>query len=153
MTKHKFNFKKKLIVAFSKFHEFILLSSKGKLMKSLAGYDMLLLETTGRVSGSKRRTPLLYLKEEKTSFLCVASFGGSHSHPDWFLNIRSNPKAQILIKSCWTKVYATILENQDRKKAWNKLTEYYPSFNNYQSKTKRIIPVVQFTLENKHLID
>ena len=117
-------------------------------MKSLAGYDMLLLETTGRVSGSKRHTPLLYLKKEKTSLLCVASFGGSHSHPDWFLNIRRNPKAQILIKSSWAPVNATILENQDREKAWNKLTEYYPSFNKYQSKTKRIIPVVQFTLEN-----
>ena len=125
-----------------------MLKSKGKLMKSLAGYDMLLLETTGRVSGSKRRTPLLYLKEEKTSLLCVASFGGSHSHPDWFLNIRSNPKAQILIKSSWTTVNATILESMDREKAWNKLTEYYPSFNKYQNNTKRIIPVVQFTLEN-----
>ncbi len=148
MTKHKFNFKKTLIVAFSKFHEFILLSSKGKLMKSLVGYDMLLLETTGRVSGSKRRTPLLYLKEEKTSFLCVASFGVSHSHPDWFLNIRNNSKAQILIESSWTTVNANVLEGQDREKAWNKLTEYYPSFNKYQNKTERIIPVVQFTLEN-----
>ena len=148
MTKHKFNFKKTLIVAFSKFHEFILLSSKGKLMKSLAGYDMLLLETTGRVSGSKRRTPLLYLKEEKTSFLCVASFGGSHSHPDWFLNIRNKSKAQILIESSWTTVNANVLEGQDREKAWNKLTEYYPSFNKYQNKTERIIPVVQFHLED-----
>ena len=148
MTKHKFNFKKTLIVAFSKFHEFILLSSKGKLMKSLAGYDMLLLETTGRVSGSKRRTPLLYLKGKKTSFLCVASFGGSHSHPDWFLNIRNNSKAKILIESSWTTVNANVLEGQDREKAWNKLTEYYPSFNKYQNKTERIIPVVQFTLEN-----
>ena len=148
MTNHKLNFKKTLIVAFSKFHEFILLSSKGKLMKSLAGYDMLLLETTGIVSGSKRRTPLLYLKEEKTSFLCVASFGGSHSHPDWFLNIRNNSKAQILIESSWTTVNANVLEGQDREKAWNKLTEYYPSFNKYQNKTERIIPVVQFTLEN-----
>ena len=140
--------KKSLIVAFSKFHEFIMLKSKGKLMKSLAGYDMLLLETTGRVSGSKRRTPLLYLKEEKTSLLCVASFGGSHSHPDWFLNIRNNSKAQILIESSWATVNANVLEGQDREKAWNKLTEYYPSFNKYQSKTERIIPVVQFDLED-----
>ena len=148
MTKHKFNFKKTLIVSFSKFHEFILLASKGKLMKSLAGYDMLLLETTGRVSGSNKRTPLLYLKKDKASLLCVASFGGSHTHPDWFLNIRSDPRAQILIKSSWTAVNANVLEGLDRKEASDKLSEYYPSFNKYQSKTKRIIPVVQFDLVN-----
>ena len=148
MINHKSDLKKTLIIAFSKFHEYILLASKGKLMKSLAGYDMLLLETTGRVSGSKRRTPLLYLKANKKSFLCVASFGGSNSHPDWFLNILSNPRVQILIDSSWATGNASVLESRDREEAWDKLTEYYPSFNKYQNKTKRIIPVVQFTLEN-----
>jgi deazaflavin-dependent oxidoreductase (nitroreductase family) len=53
------------------------------------GTTVLLLTTTGRNSGAKRTTPLIYQRHGDT-YLVVASNGGGDP-PGWFLNLQDDP--------------------------------------------------------------
>jgi len=59
------------------------------------GRLVLLLTTTGRVSGLPRVTPLQYEKIEED--IVVASARGSQA--DWFRNIQANPNVCVRVKS------------------------------------------------------
>ena len=59
------------------------------------GRIVLLLTTTGRVSGLPRVTPLQY--EEIEGAIYVASARGTQA--DWFKNIRANPQVRVRVKS------------------------------------------------------
>ena len=112
-------------------------------MNSLMGLDMLLLSTTGRRTGDAKDTPLLYI-EETGQYYCVASFGGSDRHPQWFLNLVANPRVTLLIKRRYFSAVAYVMSGQERSRIWQKLVEYYPAFARYQKRTERIIPVIRF---------
>jgi len=137
------NFQSLLIVAFSKFHSMMLRLTRGKFMGKLVGLDMLLLTTVGRKTGKKRYTPLLFKKIDG-HYYCVGSFGGSHTAPQWYRNILSNPNVEILAEGKFLNVTAVILEDYLKAKAWESLIGIYPNFQKYQDKTDRVIPVIKF---------
>ena len=112
-------------------------------MHSLLGIDILLLATKGRRTGRFRRTPLLYM-ESNGQYYCVASFAGSDSHPDWYLNLVAHPNVQLLVRSRQLPALAYVLSGRDRMEIWEKLVEYYPPFASYQERTERTIPVIRF---------
>lgn len=113
-------------------------------MSSLMGLDMLLLETTGRRTGNRIHTPLLYLADREGNYICAASFGGSNSHPSWFLNIEKSKHVHLQVGNKTVPASANILESQERDKAWDRLVNVYPPFAKYQNATARLIPVVRF---------
>ncbi len=51
----------------SAFHTFVYRATRGLLGRRIVDNDMLLLTTTGRVSGRLHTVPLLYLREGETS--------------------------------------------------------------------------------------
>jgi deazaflavin-dependent oxidoreductase (nitroreductase family) len=56
------------------------------------GTPLLLLTTTGKKSGQRRQTPLLYQREGDRLFLVASNFGQS-MHPAWSLNLLADPNA------------------------------------------------------------
>jgi len=60
------------------------------------GHTILLLTTTGRKSGQPRETAL-YTFPDQEDYIVVASNVGKEIHPGWYLNLRENPDASILI--------------------------------------------------------
>jgi len=141
----RFISRSKLIVWFSKFHYAVMKFSGGRLLNSLMGLDMLLLETMGRKSGKRRLTPLLYVNDDENGYLCVASFGGNSQHPEWFKNVRDSKYAVLKIKTGSVPVSVRILEGDERLSAWTKVTKYYPPYKKYQGRTSRTIPIVKFS--------
>ena len=113
-------------------------------MTSLAGLDMLVLETIGRRTGDRIRTPLLYLTDTEGNYICAASYGGSNNHPSWFLNIVKSRTVHLQIGNKTVIASADILESQERDEAWSWLVDVYPPFAKYQNSTTRTIPVVRF---------
>jgi deazaflavin-dependent oxidoreductase (nitroreductase family) len=86
-----------LFRAFVKVHVALYRARGGRLGGRLGkGVPVLLLTTTGRKTGKRRTTPLLYV-EEADRYVVVASVGGAPSHPAWYLNLRSNPAATIQV--------------------------------------------------------
>jgi deazaflavin-dependent oxidoreductase (nitroreductase family) len=105
------------------------------------GIPVCLLTTTGRKTGQLRTAPLLFL-EDDGKVLLVASQGGLPKHPLWFRNIVANPEVTVQIRSDIRQLKARVATDAERARYWPKLTAMYPDFDNYQSWTDRVIPVV-----------
>lgn len=107
----------------------------------LQGAPVALLTTTGRKTGEPRVSPLLYLREGNRIVL-VASKGGSASNPMWYLNLKANPKVSVQIKDEVLTLTARDATEEERADYWPKMAAMYTSFDDYQSWTDRVIPVV-----------
>ena len=107
---------------------------------------VLLLTTTGRKSGKKRTTPLLYV-EDAGRYVIIASVGGAPRHPAWYLNLRDNPAATIEIGRRTLAVTAETASPEERARLWPLATQMYSGYDDYQAKTSREIPVVVLTPE------
>lgn len=115
--------------------------SNGKFGGTFQKAPVALLTTTGRKSGEPRVSPLLYLREEDRVIL-VASKGGSDKHPQWYLNLKANPKVSVQIKDEVLQLQARDATEAERAEYWPKLNAMYPAFDDYRSWTDRVIPVV-----------
>ncbi len=109
--------------------------------KFLQGAPVALLTTTGRKTGEPRVSPLLYLREGNRIVL-IASKGGSASNPMWYLNLKANPKVSVQIKDEVLNLTARDATEEERARYWPKMAAMYTSFDDYQSWTDRVIPVV-----------
>jgi deazaflavin-dependent oxidoreductase (nitroreductase family) len=105
------------------------------------GTTILLLTTTGRKSGEQRTTPLIH-RTDADRWIIIASKGGTPEHPDWFKNLEADPEAEIEVLAQRIPVRASVAEGDERERLWKLMTEVWPDYDEYQSKTERTIPVV-----------
>jgi deazaflavin-dependent oxidoreductase (nitroreductase family) len=105
------------------------------------GTQTLLLTTTGRKSGESRTTPLIYAPEGD-SFVIVASKGGADEPPAWYLNLSDDPEVEVQVKADRFKVRARTASAEEKPALWKKMVAEWPSYDEYQRKTDREIPVV-----------
>ena len=130
-----------LIRFMSSTHAFWYQLSGGIIGGSVFGAPVLILTHTGRKSGRRRTSPLIYL-QDGDNFVIVASKGGSDNHPVWFLNLRAHPDAEVLIGRNKTRVRADVASDEERARLWPLLVQLYKSYDEYQKSTSRKIPVV-----------
>src|SRR2546427_1116518 len=74
-------------------HEFWYRLSGGLIGGRFGRLPILLLTTTGRTSGLKRTTPLVYLPDGK-NMIIIGSNGGSGKNPEGGLNLPPQPKGE-----------------------------------------------------------
>ena len=101
----------------------------------------LLLDHVGAKSGTKRTTPLTYLRDGD-DFVIVASKGGHPSNPAWFYNLRANPDTTIQVGSKRRPVHARVANPDERTRLWPKVVDLYSGYAGYQKRTDREIPLV-----------
>jgi deazaflavin-dependent oxidoreductase (nitroreductase family) len=107
------------------------------------GTTILLLTTTGRESGKQRTTPLIY-RSDGDRWVAVASKGGSPDHPGWYKNLGADPTAELQVKEERIPVSAETAQGPERERLWRLMTEVWPDYDRYQTRTDRQIPVVVF---------
>lgn len=105
------------------------------------GSTILLLTTTGRSSGEKRTSPLIYA-EDGGRYVIIASKGGAPEHPGWYLNLDKNPEVELQIKDEVFKARARTETGPDRERLWRKANEVWRHYDEYAQRTDRQIPVV-----------
>jgi proline iminopeptidase len=105
------------------------------------GSTVLLLTTTGRRTGKETTTPLIYNLDGDTPVI-VASKGGAPEHPGWFENLSKNPEVGVQIKGDRFRARARVAEGEERERLWELMTEVWPDYDDYATKTEREIPVV-----------
>lgn len=105
------------------------------------GTTILLLTTTGRSSGEERTTPLIH-RTDNGRWIVIASKGGAPEHPAWYRNLQADPEATIQVHGDVMPVVATTAEGEERSRLWSMMTEVWPAYDEYQTKTDREIPVV-----------
>ena len=122
-------------------HVFFYKLSGGRIGGRMHKVPVLLLTTTGRKTGRKRTTPLLYIRDGNR-LVIVASNGGRRMDPSWWLNLKRNPIAMVQVKDGKQTIYAQRAIGSEKERLWRLMTSAYPTYDDYQQKTDREIPVV-----------
>jgi len=105
------------------------------------GVTTLLLTFTGRRSGEKRTIPII-CTQVGDSYVIIASKGGAPAHPLWYLSVSENPDVEVQVKADKFRARARTAPSPEREALWAEAVKNWPSFDVYQSRTERVIPVV-----------
>jgi deazaflavin-dependent oxidoreductase (nitroreductase family) len=105
------------------------------------GVPTLLLTTTGRRTGQPFTTPLIY-GEDGGRYLVVASRGGAPEHPGWYKNLVAHPEVGVQIKADRFRARARTATPDEKPALWKLMASIWPSYDEYQTRTEREIPVV-----------
>jgi len=116
-------------------------SSGGKEGDTLEGRPCIILWTKGRKSGKVRKTPLMRT-EKGGSYAVVASMGGAPDHPVWYLNMKADPLVSLQDGAVLKNYTAREVEGEEKAEWWAVAMANWPHFDEYQSNTDRVIPLV-----------
>ncbi|HXN63553.1 MAG TPA: nitroreductase family deazaflavin-dependent oxidoreductase [Acidimicrobiales bacterium] len=105
------------------------------------GVPTLLLTTTGRKSGEPRTNALIFGRHG-SDYLVVASMGGAPTHPNWYRNLLAQPRAEIQVRAERISVMARTAGDAEKPRLWKVMTDGWPNYDVYQSRTNRAIPLV-----------
>jgi deazaflavin-dependent oxidoreductase (nitroreductase family) len=106
------------------------------------GSPMILVTHTGRRSGRRITTPLVYTRDGE-DVVVIASKGGADEHPLWYLNIQADPQVHVeLGDESWDATARVLEEGDERDRLYAAQAALMPNFAEYQEKTDRRIPVV-----------
>ncbi|HZQ28833.1 MAG TPA: nitroreductase family deazaflavin-dependent oxidoreductase [Acidimicrobiales bacterium] len=122
-------------------HETLIRATGGAVGGRVAGMPVLLLTTTGRKTGQPRTTPLTYL-DDGDRLVVVASYGGSPTHPKWYLNLTANPDVEVTRGRRTERMHSRTATAEERAELWPRVTKAYKGYAGYQEKTMREIPLV-----------
>jgi len=116
----------------------------GKVGGPFEGRTLLLLHSKGAKSKQERINPVAYVRDGDR-FVVIASKGGAPTNPDWYHNILANPELTVEVGTETFRVHATVAQEPERTRLYNKMVEMMPGFADYQQKTTRVIPVIVLT--------
>ena len=116
-------------------------SSGGEEGDTMEGQPCIIVWTKGRRSGKVRKTPLMRT-ENAGSYAVVASMGGAPDHPVWFLNMLANPLVSLQDGAMLKDYTARRAEGDEKAEWWAIAMANWPHFDEYQSNTDRVIPLV-----------
>jgi deazaflavin-dependent oxidoreductase (nitroreductase family) len=120
-------------------------ANEGRVGGPLAGTPMILIHHIGAKSGIERVTPLACSPQGNGRFAIVAANGGSPAHPDWYYNLKANPRIKVEVGTKTFTVVAEELDDTTRGELWPKLVAESPTVGEHQAKTTRQIPVFMLT--------
>ena len=122
-------------------HRVLYRASGGRIGSRIWGLPIVLLTTTGRVSGRQRTVPLCSLPAGE-SFVVIASYGGLDRSPSWWLNLQRDPRATVQLGKLTRQVVARETTGDERARLWAEVTRIAPGYLGYERRTARRIPVV-----------
>lgn len=122
-------------------------SNEGQVGGQFQGAPLLLLTTRGRKSGVTRTNPMMYLADGDR-LMVFASKAGAPTHPDWYLNLLADPEVTVEVGTKSFTATATELTGEERDRIYAEQARRYPGFAEYQTKTDRVIPVVELIAQN-----
>lgn len=125
-------------------HTFLYKRTGGRLGHKIPGVGgkMLLLDHVGAKSGTKRTSPLLYVRDG-ADLVVVASKGGYPKHPAWYHNLMANPDTIAQVGSERREVHARVANAEERERLWAVVVKSYHGYADYQARSKgREIPLV-----------
>jgi deazaflavin-dependent oxidoreductase (nitroreductase family) len=113
----------------------------GKVGGPFEGAPLLLLHTVGAKTGRERIKPVMYRKVGD-NYAVFASKAGAPDNPDWYHNLLANPHVTAEIGTETRRLTARLATEAEREKIWPAHKAEYPGFAEYETRTKRKIPVV-----------
>jgi deazaflavin-dependent oxidoreductase (nitroreductase family) len=108
------------------------------------GLPTLLLTFTGRKSGKSYSTPLVYF-QDGDSYVVVGSDGAARRDPQWWKNLKVNPRGSVRVGRKQMDVTAHLAAGEERARLWEIGKGVNPMWAKYQARTERELPVVVLT--------
>jgi deazaflavin-dependent oxidoreductase (nitroreductase family) len=108
------------------------------------GVRTLVLATTGRRTGTPRRTCLIYGVSGE-AYVVVASDGGAGQDPGWFMNLEADPSVGVQVGTRRFTARARVASPAERAPLWAQMVSIFPLYDDYAQKTDREIPIVLLT--------
>jgi deazaflavin-dependent oxidoreductase (nitroreductase family) len=124
-------------------------SGRTTLSTWLGDAEMAMLTTTGAKTGLARTHVVLGLIDGE-QVIVVASNYGRARHPDWYHNLKANPRASIEIAGVARDIVAHELTGDERDSYYRRAVDVYPGFTLYQRRARRRIPVLALTPAQSH---
>lgn len=105
------------------------------------GRPVVIVTMRGASSGKVRKIALMRVEHEG-HYALVASMGGAPSDPAWAANLRAHPD-EVQIQDGPEPFDATVREvsGAERDQWWARAVEAFPTYEQYQASTERVIPV------------
>jgi deazaflavin-dependent oxidoreductase (nitroreductase family) len=105
------------------------------------GLPCILVTHIGKQTGAIRKIPLMRV-EVNGCYVLIGSMAGQPKDPAWVNNLRANP--DVTIRDA-TEVFEMrvreVSEPQERARLWAAAVAAFPTYDEYQAKTERVIPV------------
>lgn len=105
------------------------------------GATCLVLTTKGRRTGRPRKFALIYGRDD-ANYLVVASKGGAPEHPGWYRNVTANPEVEVQVLGQRFRARARTATPDEKPRLWRIMTDVWPNYDVYTTRTTREIPVV-----------
>lgn len=105
------------------------------------GIPVIVVTMRGKSSGKVRKIALMRVEHEG-SYALVASYGGRPEHPAWYGNLVADPHVMIQDGAAPHDYVVRELAGAERDEWWARAVGVFPTYDEYQSKTERIIPVL-----------
>jgi deazaflavin-dependent oxidoreductase (nitroreductase family) len=116
----------------------------GRTTGPFAGAPLLLLTSTGAKSGQPRTSPVVHTRDGDR-YVIIASKAGADTNPNWYHNLVAHPRATVEVGADTIEVEATVAEGDERTRLYDAQAALMPTFDEYQAKTSRQIPVIILT--------
>jgi len=105
------------------------------------GLPCIIVTHMGNKTGGVRKIPLMRVKVGE-GYVLVGSYGGREKNPVWVYNLRANPDVEIRDATEVSKMRVREVEDDpERQRLWEAGAAAFPTYNEYQAKTERKIPV------------
>jgi deazaflavin-dependent oxidoreductase (nitroreductase family) len=109
--------------------------------EAVGGRAVVVLSTVGARTGALRKTPLMRVEYAGT-YAAVASMAGSNEHPKWYGNALAHPAVQLRDRDAVHDLLAREPVGAERSAWWSRACTAFPSYADYQSRTRRRIPLL-----------
>jgi deazaflavin-dependent oxidoreductase (nitroreductase family) len=123
-------------------------ANQGRVGGPWAGSPLILIHHIGAKSGIERVLPLGCFPQGDGRFAIVASNGGSSTHPDWYYNLKANPRINVEVGTQSFTVLAQELDDTARAGLWPKLVAEAPQLGEFQTRVTRQIPVFMLSRQD-----
>ena len=128
-----------LLRFFSKIHAAAYNRSNGRRHNRMNGLPVLLLTTTGRRTGKPHTVPVVYLIDEDGYLIAP----GVVPRPDWYLNLKKSPHAEVRIGAQTISVESQELTGGERARLWASVPDYWK---NYERRAEIILPLMRLNV-------
>lgn len=134
----------KVARAATSLHAALYRRSSSPRLRRTAGLPILLLTVRGRKSGKEITTPVCYI-ESDGGYAVAGSANGADGDPQWFRNLRAMSETTIEVGDTQHRVSVRILKGEERDALWQRFVTEGTTFQGYEDKTDRRIPVALLT--------
>ena len=115
--------------------------TRGRLMGRWFGSPVLVLETVGRKTGRRRRTPMTYCSVDG-AWIVTPINAGSTRTPAWWLNLSAAGRGTVILRGRRIPVTPRAAEGDERERLWGRYVAEAPVLEQFRGYAQRDVPVV-----------